>query len=48
MLDEIYQETSENMAKSITSLENEFKRIRTLRSQFLMEFGWTIMERKRH
>jgi ribosome recycling factor len=32
MLDEIYQETGDNMAKSITSLENEFKRIRTGRA----------------
>lgn len=32
MLDEIYQETSDNMGKSITSLENEFKRIRTGRA----------------
>ena len=32
MLDEIYQETADNMGKSITSLENEFKRIRTGRA----------------
>ena len=32
MLDEIYQETRDNMGKSITSLENEFKRIRTGRA----------------
>jgi ribosome recycling factor len=32
MLDEIYRETSDNMGKSITSLENEFKRIRTGRA----------------
>ncbi len=32
MLDEIYQETGDNMGKSITSLENEFKRIRTGRA----------------
>ncbi|MGD2269806.1 MAG: ribosome recycling factor [Desulfobacterales bacterium] len=32
MLDEIYQETRDNMKKSITSLENEFKRIRTGRA----------------
>ncbi len=32
MLDEIYQDTREGMAKSITSLENEFKRIRTGRA----------------
>ena len=32
MLDEIYQETSDNMGKSITSLENEFKRVRTGRA----------------
>ena len=32
MLDEIYQEIGDNMGKSITSLENEFKRIRTGRA----------------
>ncbi len=32
MLDEIYQETGDNMRKSIASLENEFKRIRTGRA----------------
>ena len=32
MLDEIYQETSDNMKKSIASLENEFKRVRTGRA----------------
>ena len=32
MLDEIYQETGDNMGKSIASLENEFKRIRTGRA----------------
>jgi ribosome recycling factor len=32
MLDEIYRETGDNMGKSITSLENEFKRIRTGRA----------------
>ena len=32
MIDEIYRETGDNMAKSMTSLENEFKRIRTGRA----------------
>jgi len=32
MLDEIYQDTRESMAKSIASLVNEFKRIRTGRA----------------
>jgi ribosome recycling factor len=32
MIDEIYLETGDNMGKSITSLENEFKRIRTGRA----------------
>lgn len=39
MLDEIYQETSENMSKSITSLENEFKRIRTGRASLAILDG---------
>jgi len=32
MIDEIYRETGDNMGKSMTSLENEFKRIRTGRA----------------
>jgi ribosome recycling factor len=39
MLDEIYQETGDNMAKSITSLENEFKRIRTGRASLAILDG---------
>ncbi|UCH19416.1 MAG: ribosome recycling factor [Deltaproteobacteria bacterium] len=39
MLDEIYQETSENMVKTITSLENEFKRIRTGRASLAILDG---------
>ena len=32
MIDDIYQETKDHMAKSVTALENEYKRVRTGRA----------------
>lgn len=42
MIDEIYQETRESMGKSITSLENEFKRVRTGRASLSLLDGIKI------
>ena len=39
MLDEIYRESGDNMGKSIISLENEFKRIRTGRASLFILDG---------
>ncbi len=39
MIDEIYEDTRESMRKSITSLENEFKRVRTGRASVALLDG---------